>query len=362
MKKQHLIYLFLFLGLTACNSKKSIQPQQKDIIDAVFASGYIISEDEYLVTANTEGYLVKTWVREGDSIKPEAPLFMLSGEVQSLQLNNAQSTYVDAQQRLDANSPQIQQIKLQIAQAKLQTETDKANYQRYANLVKTQAVSQASFEKAKLQYESSQRNEEILEKNLSDLVRNLELSLKNAETQFAIQQNNAQDYVLNALKAGTVLQVFKKTGELVRKGESLAKIGSGKKLIKLYVAEEDIDKIKLGQKAVISLNTDKENRFNATISKIYPSFDAQEVSFIVEASFDQIPKNLLANTQLQANIIIAEKKNALLIPTPYLLKGDSVLLADKKKQFVKTGLSNREWTEIISGLSESQSIILPKKN
>ena len=74
--------------------------------------------------------------------------------------------YIDAQRRLDANSPQIQQVKLQIAQAKLQTETDKANYLRHENLVKTQAVSQVSYEKAKLQYESSKRNEEILEKSL----------------------------------------------------------------------------------------------------------------------------------------------------------------------------------------------------
>jgi multidrug efflux pump subunit AcrA (membrane-fusion protein) len=360
-----LIYLFfgtlIVLFATSCSHNQETKPQRKDIVDAVFASGFIANNDEYLVISAADGYLNKSLVKEGDKVTSGMSLFLLSNEVQSAQYATANANYSDAKSKNDANSAQIQQLKIQISQAKNQLQNDETNYNRYANLIKTNAVSQVDFDKIKLQYESSKSNVSILEKSLSDLKRQLSLNETNALEQLKIQQRNNKDFNITANSNGFIINVNKKQGEFVKRGEIVAKIGAGNPIIKLYVAEEDISRLKLNNKVVVSLNTEKQKTYNATVSRIYPGFDSNNQSFIVEATFTQLTENIMYNTQLQANIVTDEKKNALIIPSNYLLNGDSVLLKEGKKASVQKGIVNNEWVEILSGLTENQTIVISKK-
>lgn len=352
----YLLFCYNLLAmLCSCHAPYTTSAQHVDIVDAVFASGHVIMENEYQVTANNEGYLVVANVQEGDSVNAGMPLFRLSSEVQNEQLSSAQANYQDALQNMKESSPQQSQLRLQIDQGQAQLEIDSANYRRYQNLSKTGAVSQQEFEHAKMQYENANRQIDILQKSLSDLVEKLRLNLKNAEAQLNIQRENSSDYYLTSFIKGTVLQVYKNHGDLVRRGETIARIGGGKPLVKLFVAEEDIDRIKEGQLTTISLNTQNDALLNARISKVYPAFDEQQQSFICEAAFVETP-TLYANTQLQANIIIDQKAKALVIPSNYLLPGDSIVYNNGEKAFVKVGIRNSDWVEIISGLDDSRLI------
>ena len=360
-----LIYLFfgtlLVLFATSCSHNQETKPQRKDIVDAVFASGFIANNDEYMVISAADGYLNKSLVKEGDKVTSGMSLFLLSNEVQSAQYATANANYSDAKSKNDANSAQIQQLKIQISQAKNQLQNDETNYNRYANLIKANAVSQVDFDKIKLQYESSKSNVSILEKSLSDLKRQLSLNETNALEQLKIQQRNNKDFNLTANSNGLIISVNKKQGEFVKRGETVARIGAGNPIIKLYVAEEDISRVKLNNKVVVSLNTEKQKTYNAIVSRIYPGFDSNNQSFIVEATFTQLPENIMYNTQLQANIVTDEKKNAMIIPSNYLLNGDSVLMKEGKKAAVQKGIVNNEWVEILSGLTENQTIVISKK-
>ena len=357
------ICCFTIIGLAsfACTKTVTIKPANHSVIDAVFASGYLVLEHEYIVTANTEGYLSKANVEEGDSVTVGMPLFKLSSDVQDEQLLNARVNYQDALDNARPTAPERQQVVLQLEQAKVQLALDKKNHARYANLLKTGAVAQQEFDQAELQYENSKHNVVILEKSLDDLDDKLALNLKNAETQLTIQQENHTDYFLTSSIQGKVLHVFKEQGELVRRGEAIAKIGGGKTRVKLFVAEEDINRVKLGQQVLVSLNTDKDHLLTATTRKLYPAFDDVEQSFIVEASFDQTPSNLFANTQLQANIIIDEKDEALVMPSEYLTYGDSVYLFSGGKRYVEVGIRSKEWVEILAGIDENTRLQLPKR-
>ena len=348
-----LIYVsMLGISLAACSSSDTTQPKRADIVDAVFASGYIITDQEYQVTANAEGYLIKSFVDEGINVEAGMPLFQLSNEVQSENVTNAQENYQDALRKLNTNSPERVQLELQIEQAKLQMELDKKNYLRYQKLLASTAGSQMDFDKIKLQYENSVRNVTIQEKVLVDLVNSLELNAKNAKIQLNIQEENNSDYFLSSAISGKVLTVLKQPGELIRRGEVVAVIGGGAKLAKLYVSEEDIQEIAIDQEVVISLNTEEKGIRKAKITKIYPSFDDVEQSFIVEASFKESASNIYHNTQLQANIIIGHKDDALVIPAQFLFDGDSVRIKGGDLHFVQTGLKNDQWVEIISGIDE----------
>ena len=351
------LVIISILGIKGCGKKTdTITPVRKDIVDAVFASGYTINSDEYIVATKTEGFILKSYVKEGDEVDVGDPLFQLSGDVQSAQLDNALAQYNDALFKVSSESPQVKSLNTQIEQAKSQVDLDKKNFDRYSNLIKTNAISKLEFEKSKLQYEGSVSELQVLEKSLEDLMGSLQLNLENAESQLKIQQDYYGDYFIKSAKKGEVLNVFKEQGELAKRGESLAKIGSGTTIAKLFIAEEDINHIKVGQKTKIALNTDKEKPVNAVVSKIYPAFDVAEQSFILEADFLEKKDKIFANTQLQANIIIAEKENVLVIPTEYLAENNKVTLFDNSVVTVDIGIKSNNWVEIISGINESNKI------
>lgn len=357
-----IVSILLAMSMVSCQQKTLTHAERKDIVDAVYAHGYLTSEQEYIVTAKVEGYLDRVLIKEGDTVYQGMPLMLLSNESQSAQLTNAKAKYEDALDRLSENSPDIQQLHLQIEQAKLQESNDKANYERYANLIASKAVSQVDFERAKLQYESAKRNTEIYAQSLDDLLKSRSLNKKEAETQLIVQQESHQDYFLASEINGQVLQVLKQQGELVKRGEAVAQLGGGKIIIQLYIAEQDIRLIQLGQKVRVSLNTDPDNKYWAHISKIFPAFDSQEQSFLAEATFDSLPTSLYAQTQLQANIIIAERENVLLIPVSYLAEGNMVQLEDLSYKKIRTGINNGIWVEVLEGLSENDIIQFPQEN
>jgi len=362
MKRNILSIAILTLVIASCNKKQGILPQHKDIVDAVFASGKAVTVNQYKVTAYSEGYLTASFVAEGDSVKTGQKLFSIQNDVQQTQVTNALDNLKFAQTKMADNAPQIQSLEEQINQAKIKKQSDSINLNRYQNLVKTNAVAKADYDNVMLTYKNDISNIKILGKSLADLKQTLDLNTKNAKAQYEIQQQNNGFYTVTSTANGLVLNVNKKNGDYVKKGETIADMGNGKVIARLQVAEDDINRILLKQLVVISLNTDNDHVYKATVSKIYPSFDVTSQSFIVEATFIEHPNVLKDGTQLQANFIIEEKKNVLVIPATYLSDGDSITLQEgHKKLAIKTGIKTLEWVEITEGLSENETIELPKK-
>ncbi len=361
MPRNKIFFAALILASVGCKKVEQTTPVRKDIVDAVFASGNIITQNQYAVTANAEGFLKDALVSEGDSVKQGQLLFNVINNVQQSQVANAAINYDYAKTKADLSAPQIQQYQIQIGQARQQAKTDSVNFGRYQRLIKTKAVAQADYERAQLQYQNDVSNVQQLEKQLEDLQNNLALNKENAKSQLTIQQQTNQYNSVFAVAPGRLLNVYKKVGDFVKRGEAIAYIGTGFLIIKLQITEDDIDRIKLGQNVLVSLNTEKDTVYKAVISKVYPYFDNVNQSFIAEATFLQLPPVLKSNTQLQANIIVGEKKAALIIPTLYLDKDGMVTLENgNKKIAVKTGIRNLEWTEILSGISEADVIVMPK--
>ncbi|WBA44129.1 efflux RND transporter periplasmic adaptor subunit [Hymenobacter canadensis] len=356
-----LLLVLAVAGPAGCRPAPEVAPQRRDIVDAVFGSGHLENARQYTVVANAEGFLQAAYAAEGDTVPAGKVLFRLANAVQRSQVANAAVNLDYAKSNARQGSPQLAQLQLQLAQAQQKLLVDSANYARYGRLVKTQAVATADFENARLTYQTSQSNLRVLLKNRAELQNTLNLSVANAANQYTIQRENDRYYVLSSEQPGVLMNVRKKPGDYVRKGDALALLGAGGSLIKLDIAEDDIGRVKVGQPVLISLNSDKAQTYRATIRKVYPAFNTTDQSFVAEATFNPPPRGLLNGTQLQANIIVEEKKNALVIPS-YALLNDAYVLLDggKQKRAVGVGIRTLEWTEITRGLRATDRLTLPK--
>jgi len=349
----------LAIVFTACNQQETTIPERKNIEDAVFASGYIEQENNYTISAEVEGILLALPVKEGDTVSPNNLIAVVEYGVQNDQLQDAQVVYEDALKNASPNAPQLLNLRTQIEQAEKQLAFDKENYLRYKDLLEKKSVSQLDFEKTELQYKAAQSNLISLQKNYDEALNGLNLNVQRTAVQVNTQKTLLKDYKLFTEAGGTVINVFKKQGELLRRGEAIATIGSGKYIIKLFVSEEDITKVNIGQAVAVNINTYPKNTFWAKVTKILPGFDANEQSYIVEAQFDQLPEKMFSGTQLQANIKTDNRENVLVIPTACVIRGNRVLLENGEEKQITIGSKNSAWTEVVSGITEKDVIVKP---
>lgn len=137
----------------------------------------------------------------------------------------------------------------------------------------------------------------------------------------------------------------------------------------LYVSapidEVDAPMVKVGQAGRITLDALKGKQFAGTVTRIAPyvlDLEKQARTVEVEAKFNEAPKaeRLLVGYSADIEIIHDAHENALRIPTAALLEGKRVLLyrdGALEERTVGTGLSNWEYTEIVSGLDEGDAIV-----
>lgn len=361
INKIALLLLVAATILTGCNRTEETTPERKDIVDVVFASGSIIMEKNYLITAQTEGILSNSYVTEGDSVNTNELLFRIQNEPQEAVTVSAASGYNYAESNTKSSSLVWQKFKQQHIQLKNQLTNDSVQYMRYKNLYTSNAVSKAELDKAELTYTNRKADLKTLELTMSDTKKMLDIESLNAKATYLTQQNNNDQYILKSKYSGIVLSAPKIPGELIKRGETIAQIGAGKYLAKLLISENDINKIRTAQQVQIELNTSKNKSYSAVITKVYPAFDATEQSFIAEAKFVEDITELRVGTQLQANIIVGESKNALVIPSKYLMPDNKVMLAKSNEEIhITTGIMTPEWIEVKAGLTENEKIIQKK--
>ncbi len=349
--------VILVIMASSCKRVEKAVVQRKELVDAVFANGNVVTDDKYLITSQVEGYLQACYAEEGDSVKKGELLFQLRDEAVIAQLESAKMNYQKALENLSDDSPVLQKLQEQKLQLKNQLVNDSTNFFRYSELVKTKAVSMADYDKIKLAYNNTKAELKVISNTIEDTKQNLRIEFASAKSNWISQKENRDNFLMVSQSNGLLMQCFKEKGELVKRGEVVAEIGAGNFIARLQVAEDDINRVKKGQIAYVELNTNRNQAYKAQISKIYPAFNNEEQSFIVEAVFvDHVP-GLKSGTQLQSNIIVEEKNEALVIPVDFVTQDKKVYSkVDGMEKNVVTGIQNSEWVEIISGLREGEVI------
>ena len=356
------LIVFAMLFAVSCKPKyDEVTPKIGPVTEAVFASGSIEPKDAYTLTSYSDGFIVHSYVTENDLVHDGELLFQLDNRQQHTQVQIAQTNLNYAQISAATNSPALLQIKDQIDAARIKLQTDSVNLDRYKHLYTTNSVSKQDLDNAVLNYQSSLSTYKAdLEsyKATEDKVKQ-DLTNNKAQLENAVAGN--QYYNLLAIGASKVYQIFKKQGDLVRKGDQVAQLGNPDSIvINLDIDEGSISKVALGQQVLVELNTEKNKTYEAHISKIYPHFNDASQSYKVEARFVKEMPGLISGTQLQANIITAKKEGAMLIPHVYVVNGNKVAVKRDNKidtAIITTGIVSDDWIEVLSGLNANDKIV-----
>jgi HlyD family secretion protein len=161
---------------------------------------------------------------------------------------------------------------------------------------------------------------------------------------------------------GKVFNTTKEKGELIRRGEMIGVVGRDDNFyLQLSIDEQDIQRVKKDQKVLVKIDAYPDKIFQAAITKVYPMVNPQQQSLRADAALREALPGAFSGLAVEANIIIREKNDALVIPKTALLPGDSVLIKTgkgKQKVKVKTGIQTLDEIEIVEGLTTQQQLLV----
>lgn len=363
MRQILIILTSAVIFLSSCKSKsgETVSPVIAPVTEAVFASGHIESSGQFTLTALNDGYITDVPVEEGDTVTAGQLIFKQDNAAAAVQQQAATENLVIANKNAASNSAILQQLQEQLNTALEKQSTDKVQLERMQRLYATNSVAKIDLDNAALTYKSSDNNVSAIQQNITATKLTLEQSVINSRSQQQTAAINSGYYSLKSPGNYTVYTLLKRKGDLVRKGDALAILGNSKTLvISLSVDEASIAKIQLGQKVLVELNTEKGKTYYASVTKIYPLFDTQSQAYKVDAGFEGNNPPLINGTLLQANIIVAKKDKALLIPRSCLSADGKVLVKNKKKTdtiSIQTGIVSTDWVEVIKGVTISDKLI-----
>ncbi|NTV05928.1 MAG: HlyD family efflux transporter periplasmic adaptor subunit [Chlorobiaceae bacterium] len=169
--------------------------------------------------------------------------------------------------------------------------------------------------------------------------------------------------------AGQVIVRSVDPGQTVTTSDSLFVL-SDRLLVKAYVDETDIGRVKVGQRAVIGLDAYPDIRVNGVVKHIYYESHLQNNVNIynVDVVPDRIPDVFRSGMSANVKIIVQEKQYALLLPVGAVQSrnGKTVVLQRSRRKpgevrykAVQTGMQDESKIEILEGLSDSSVVLLP---
>jgi RND family efflux transporter MFP subunit len=241
----------------------------------------------------------------------------------------------DVLARLDDAPERAALAELQARSKRLELDT-----QRIKSLVDKSAATQTSYEQTLTQ-------------------------LQEYQARIDAQNDRINELVLRAPMDGVVLRRDGQVGEIAGVGATdvLFWIGERKPLrVVADVNEDDIPRVKVGQKALLRSEGFAGQTLEASVADITPKGDPVAKTFRVYLSLpDDTP--LRIGMSVEANIVVREAAEALLVPSEAVINGTVFRINGDRLERVaiKTGIRGTRMMEVQSGLDEGMRIASPAK-
>lgn len=284
---------------------------KENVADLFTANGTFIAEQDLNVSAEMGGQIVKIYVKEGDVVSAGQTL---------------------AQIKADA-------INVGLTQAKAVLENAQNEVQRFENAFKTGGVTQQQLDQVRLQ-------------------------LKNAQANYNSAQVNSGYTLVKSKINGIVSSKSVEEGSFVGAGTTIFNVVNINNLkLKVFVDENQISKIKVGQTAQITPSVGG-NTVEGKVTFVAPK-STGSLKFPVEISVSNKDKSLKAGMYATAKFASLSNQEVLTLVVPREAFVGSVSqnkvfkVEDGKAKLinVKSGRNFGEKVEILEGLAENDQVV-----
>ncbi|HUU15173.1 MAG TPA: efflux RND transporter periplasmic adaptor subunit [Terriglobia bacterium] len=380
-----IVVVGLLGATTVLRSNHQIDPsklakiERGDLARSVVATGKIEPLAKVEVKSKASGIVKQVFVDYSDEVKQGQVLVELDKEELAARVREARANLLAAQAAREAAQATFERNKVEAEGPDLPFL--RASMDRGRKLHDDGLISRAVLEDGEKAYQLALNKQMIALRNLSvtraDVART-QAQVAQAQAALERSEEDLRNSTITSPMDGLVLSRDVEVGDAV---SSILVLGSQATLVttlgdvsEVYVKgkvdEADISKVYLGQPARIVVESLKEKKFEGKVTKISPMGVEKDnvTTFEVRVSIRNPSGELKANMTANAEIILEEKKNVLLIPEAAVIydkdRKTSLEIPDPKgengrrKISAKLGISNGVKTELVEGLKEGDQVIL----
>jgi HlyD family secretion protein len=370
-----LAVLIVLSSIRAKNAKiprvQAAKVEKQDIVSKVTANGKIQAEKKVDLSALVMGQIVNLAVREGDRIKKGDFL---------LQIDKSQAAAGEAGSAaaLEASLSDRDSLRATMEQARRDYERARKNFE-------AKILSEADEQKAKSAYDAATANYQAAKNRIDQSRANLNAS---RDTLSKTTVRAPLNGVVTALpiKEGEVTVI----GTMNNAGTQLMTVSDMSTVeAVLMVDETDVPNVKVGQKAVVTVDAYPNHPFDGIVTEVGSSpilpndpdlqgltTTSDAINFKVRVKVVNPPDTIRPGFSVTADVITGTKPGVLTIPLSAVIVRDSpkkektasgkikteegvYVLKNGKAQFsqIQTGLSGELAVEVKQGVSSGQEVV-----
>ena len=222
------------------------------------------------------------------------------------------------------------------------------------------------------------KNDILIELSGDDLTESIQSAsetLRSAEISLQNLQDTMANYTVTSPISGTIIEKDAKVGDAVKSGDTLCVIYDLSYLeMVINVDELQISSLSVGQKVQITADAVQDKNYVGTVTRVSMkgASNGGTTTYPVTIRIDETD-GLRPGMNANAEIVVAEAANALTVPNAAIVRGGYVLVtqdspsaskADTTMEApegfvyvaVKTGVSDDDYTQIVSGIQEGDTI------
>jgi HlyD family secretion protein len=374
-------------GISALTgASTTLDPAQIAVVErgtmrrSVVATGRVEPITKVEIKSKANGIIEKLYVDVDQLVQPGQVLAELDRENLTARLRQARANLQGAEAAHEAADAQLK--KNEIEAQSPDVEFAKRNSARAQQLFDQKLVSQSSLDEARNALEQALNRQAAAQGQLViSRARVTEAIANVAQSRAALE--SAEEELANAtIKAPIRATVLTRDVEIGSPVSSILNLGSNGTLVftlgdieRVFVRgrvdEADIGRVRIDQPANITTETFRDRVFQGRVTQISPiGVDKDNVTtFEVKVSIDNPGKELKANMTANAEIILEEFPNSVLMPEAGVFYDDRrnsfVDLVDassrtgRKRVPVQVGIGNGTKMQVVRGVNPGDKVVLP---
>jgi HlyD family secretion protein len=362
------------------DSSKIATAERGTMVKSVVATGKIEPTTKVEIKSKANGIIQALRVDVDSVVKEGDILVELDRDQLAATLRGAEANLLAARASLEAAEAQLK--KNQVEAEGPDAEFARRAYERARNLYAQHLIAQSALDDAQSLQDVAENRRRAAQSQLAvSQAKVAEARAQVAQAQAAADRA-AEDVANATIRAPIKATVLSRDVELGSPVSSILNLGANATLVMTLgdidhvfvrgkVDEADIGRVRLNQQARIRVETFKDKVFNGRVTQISPMGVEKDnvTNFEVRVSIDNPGKELKANMTANAEIVLEEHPDAIIVPEAAVTYDaqknafvDAVAPDSKtgrRKVAVKVGIGNGTKMEILEGLKPGDKIVLP---
>ncbi|NLI46600.1 MAG: efflux RND transporter periplasmic adaptor subunit [Acidobacteria bacterium] len=356
---------------------ETVRPAEREVVELVIASGTLRAKRQSPIGSEVTGVIESVFVEDGDRVAAGASLVQLRRD--------------DARQRLEQSRQAAQTAAAELALvrrgttpeelARADAELDRAtaarlqaerDFARRRALFDDQVVAQADLDLAASTRDQAAAAEAAARETLADLrarprpedLQVAEARLREAETAVLVAKQDLERRTIRAPLPGLVIRRSAEPGQSVTPGNALLELAD-LRVTEIYVEtdENNLDRLRTGQRATVLAPAFRDQPFAATLAQIGPEVDSSRGVVGLRFTPDRLPDFVRPDMTVDVSVEVARLPRALSLPATALLQRDGrwhvlVVTGDTvREQPVRVLARGTEWIAVTGVPSDAAVLV-----